>query len=420
MAAALQSVAGLFVFIAAAWALSEDRRRFPWATVVIGLVLQLALALVLLRAPGAREAFIALNQAFLAIDRATVAGTSLVFGYLGGGPLPFEESFPGGAFVLAFRALPIVMVMSALSALLFHWRALPWVVRGFAVALGRLFAISGAAGFSAAANVFVGMVEAPLLVRPYLKGMSRSELLLTMTVGMATIAGTVLVLYAGVLAPRLEGALGHLLAASLISAPAAILIAQVMIPPEGPAAGREPVEITPKERVGVASSFDALTRGTMDGLQLLLGIIAMLLVFVALVSLVNQIIGVLPEIAGAPLTLERIFGWAFAPAAFLMGIPWAEAEAAGALLGVKTVLNEFLAYLQLAGAAGETLSDRSRLIMTYALCGFANFGSLGIMLGGLTAMAPERREEILSLGLRSLLSGTLATLMTGAVIGVIA
>lgn len=418
MALAAQSGFGIVAFIALAWALSEDRRRFPLTTVLIGVGLQIALALLVLNGPGVREAFIALNDAFLSLSRATEAGASMVFGYLGGAPLPFEEKFPGAAFILAFRALPLALVISALSALLFHWRVLPLIVRGFAYALGRLFGISGAAGFAAAANIFVGMVEAPLLIRPYLAKMSRSELFLTMSVGMATIAGTMLAVYAGLLAPKLEGALGHLLAASLISAPAAILIATVMIPP-GEQDAAPPAPERDEGRVGLASSFDAITRGTMDGLQLLLSIIAMLLVFVALVSLANQILGLGPDVMGAPLTLERLFGWAFAPIAFLMGIPLEEAAQAGALLGVKTVLNEFLAYLQLAGAGGEGLSDRTRLILAYALCGFANFGSLGIMLGGLTAIAPGRRADIVPLGMRSLISGTLATMMTGAVIGLL-
>lgn len=415
---AAQSAVGLLVFIGIAWAVSEDRARFPWRTVVAGVAMQIALALLLLKAPGAREAFLLLNEGYLAIDRATQAGTSLVFGYLGGGPLPFEEPFPGAAFVLAFRALPIVLVMSALSALLFYWGVLPAIVRGFAWALGRVFRISGASGFAAAANVFVGMVEASLLIRPYLARLTRSELFLTMTVGMATIAGTVLALYAGILAPQLEGALGHLLAASLISAPAAIVIAQVMAPP-GAETRLDVAALREIPASDAESSFDALFRGTAQGLQLLLNIIAMLLVFVALVSLINQILALIPPLDGAPLTLERLLGWVMAPAAFAMGIPWAEATAAGSLLGVKTVLNELIAYLQLVALPEQALSERSRLIMTYALCGFANFGSLGIMVGGMAAIAPERRGEILSLGLRSVLSGTLATLSTGAVVGLL-
>lgn len=412
--AVLQPFLGLAFFVFFAWAISENRRGCSWRVVVAGLVVQFALALLLLKVPQSQIVFVWLNDGVIALQKATEAGTSLVFGFLGGGPLPFKEPYPGAAFILAFRALPLVLLMSALSALLYHWRILPWIVRGFAWALGKAFGISGAAGFGTAANVFVGMVEAPLLIRPYLNRLSRSELFIVMTAGMATIAGTMYALYVTFLADVIPGAAGHLLTASLISAPAAIMIARLMVPVDGAEA---------QERIETArlydNSMDAITTGTIDGLRLLGYILGMLVVLVALVSLANAILGLAPDAWGAPLTLQRVLGWIMAPATWLLGIPWSEAVTAGQLLGTKVVLNELLAYLELAKLPPEALSERSRLIMTYALCGFAHLGSLGIMIGGMGAMAPDRRKEIVQLGLKSVLAGVMATCMTGAVVAVL-
>ena len=416
--AAIQPFIGLAALIVFAWIVSENRRGLRWRVVVAGLAVQFALAILLLKLPQSQIAFVWLNDGVVALQKATEAGTSLVFGFLGGGTLPFTESHPGAAFILAFRALPLVLLMSALSALLYHWRVLPWIVRGFAWALGKALGISGAASFGAAANVFVGMVEAPLLIRPYLGKISRSDLFIVMTAGMATIAGTMYALYATFLANVIPGAAGHLLTASLISAPAAILIARLMVPPgpdEGGAAAPERIET---ERM-YENSMDAITTGTIDGLRLLGYILGMLVVLVALVALANAILGLAPDAWGAPLTLQRILGWVMAPVTWLLGIPWSEAVTAGQLLGTKVVLNELLAYLDLAKLPAGALSERSRLIMTYALCGFAHFGSLGIMIGGLGAMAPDRRKEIVQLGLRSVLAGVMASCMTGAVVAIL-
>ncbi len=348
------------------------------------------------------------------LQEATRAGTGFVFGYLGGGALPFDEKAPGASFVLAFQALPLILVMSALSAVLFHWKVLPVVVRGFAWALQRALGVGGAVGVGAAANVFVGMVEAPLLIRPYLKGLSRGELFAVMTCGMATIAGTVMVLYASILGPVVPGALGHILTASLINAPAAIMVARIMVPDMG--GGGTGFEMPRSDYRG---TMDAVTRGTLDGVGLLINVIAMMVVLVALVSLVNQVLGLFPEVAGAALTLQRFLGWIMAPVTWLMGIPWAEARTAGALMGTKTVLNELIAYVELAGLPEGALGQRSRLIMTYAMCGFANLGSLGIMIGGLGTMAPERRGDVVALGFKSILAGTLATCLTGTLVGLL-
>ncbi|MDG5467246.1 nucleoside transporter C-terminal domain-containing protein [Deltaproteobacteria bacterium IMCC39524] len=410
----LQGLVGLFFLVALAWGLSESRKDINWRTVVTGLLLQLVLALILVELPVSRLLFVWLNNGVLAIEQATMAGTSVVFGYLGGAPLPFEEPFPGSSFVLAFRALPLVLVISALSSLLFYWRVLPLVVKGCSALLQRTLGIGGALGVSAAANVFVGMVEAPLLVRPYLLQMTRGELFAVMTCGMSTIAGTVLVLYASILQPVIPDALGHILTASLISAPAALSVALLMVPHSG-----ELTAGTLKPSLQAKSSMDAIVHGTLEGLKLLLNIISLLIVFIAMVSIVNSCLGILPFVDGAALTLQRLLGWIFAPLAWAIGIPWHESAVAGSLLGTKTILNELVAYLDLSALGIEDLSERSRLIMTYALCGFANLGSLGIMLGGLGSMAPERREEIVSLGFKSILSGTMATCMTGAVVGLL-
>ena len=409
----LQGIFGYTVFIALAWAISESRRDIPWRTVAGGVLLQVTLAVIILKLPGAQSVFAAMNDALLALEKATRAGTGMVFGYLGGGPLPFAEPFPGASFVLAFQALPIVLVMSALSALLFHWRILPLLVRGMSWLLERTLGVGGAVGISTAANVFVGMVEAPLLVKPYLARVNRGELFIILAAGMAGVAGTVMALYAGIVGPRVPGALGHILAASFISAPAAIVFAVLMVPPLGEPTGRN-VALPQVD----GSSMDAVTRGTSEGLQLLLNIVAMLVVLVALVALANALLGLLPH-EGAAWSLQRILGWFMAPLAWLAGVSWAESATAGALLGTKTVLNELVAFLEFAALPPGVLSERSRVIMTYSLCGFANLGSLGIMIGGLTTMVPERRAEILELGPRTLVAGTLATLSCGAVVGVL-
>ena len=410
---AIHSLIGFLLLHAIAWGLSENRRAIAWRPVVAGMLLTLALGAVLLKVPPVKEAFFALNDALNALEKATREGTAFVFGFLGGGPLPFSETYPGASFVLAFRALPLVLVVSALSALLFYWRVLPWIVRGFAFLLQKSMGVGGAVGLSSAANVFVGMVEAPLFVKPYIRSMSRGELFILMSCGMATVAGTVMALYASIISKAVPDALGHILIASIVSTPAAIAVAVLMAPPDGPPTeGRLVGE-------GATSSMDAVTRGTIDGAQLLVNIVAMLLVLVALVSLANQALALLPNIAGSPVTLQRILGIAMAPLVWIMGIPWSEAATAGTLMGTKTVLNELIAYIELSRLSPDSLSERSRLMMTYALCGFANLGSLGIMIGGLATMAPERRDEIVSLGGKSIVSGTLATCIAGSVVGIL-
>ena len=409
-----QSALGLGVLLLLAWSIGEERRPNAWRIALAGVVLQVALAALLLKVPLVAAALGALSGLVAALEAATGAGTSLVFGYLGGGPLPFEESAPGASFILAFRALPVILVVGALAALLTHWGILPLVVRGFGLLLEKSFRIGGAVGLASAANVFIGMVEAPLVVRDYLARLSRSELFVLMATGMATIAGTVFVLYSIILEPVLPGAASQLLIASVISAPAAITVALLMVPPDAPPLeGR--VEL-PRESAG---AMEAVVQGTERGLRVFLSVIATLIVAVALVHLANALLGLLPDLGGEPLSLQRIFSWPFVPVAWLLGMPWGEALGAADLLATKVVVNEFVAYLELSALPPEALSPRSRLLVVYALCGFANFGSLGIMIGGLSAMLPERRTEIVRLGMKSILAGVLATCVTACVVGIL-
>jgi CNT family concentrative nucleoside transporter len=382
-----------------------------WRIVISGLALTVALAALMLTVPWLKDAVFSLNRVLEVLERSTQAGSAFVFGFLAGGPAPFAENNPSASFILAFRALPLLIVVSALSALLFHWRVLPVVVKAFAWVLNRTMGLGGAVGVSSAVNVFVGMVEAPLVVKPYLSRLSRSELFMVMVCGMATIAGTVMALYGAILAPVVPDAIGHIIIASFVATPAAIVVSALMVP--GEMSHEEAVAIPRQD----ASAMDAITRGTVEGVQLLIQIVAMLIVLIAFVHLANAALSLLPDLAGAPLTLQRMLGWAFAPLAWASGLPWADAQAGGALLGTKTILNEFVAYLDLAKLPAEAMSARSRLLMTYAMCGFANFGSLGILIGGMGAMVPERRGEIVELGMKSIVAGTLATCLTAAVVG---
>jgi CNT family concentrative nucleoside transporter len=409
-----QSLIGIMGLLAIALVMSEDRRKVSWRVIAVGLGLQLGVALVLLKVPATQALFLALNHAVEALQRATLAGTGFAFGYVGGGTAPWAVANPAAGFVLAFQALPMVLLISALSALLYHWRILPRIVRAASHLLEKSMGVGGAVGVSASATAFIGMIEAPLLVRPYLVNLSRGELFLVMTSGMATIAGTVMVLYATFLNGVIPDPIGHLLTASLISVPGAIMVGKIMIPDDA--------------RTGAANldqahsyegAMDAVVKGTLDGVRLLVGIVAMLVVLVALVNLANQGLGLAPDFAGAPVTLQRVLGWVMAPVAWLMGVPASEMVTAGALMGTKVVLNELLAYLDLAHLPAEALSLRSRLIMTYGLCGFANLGSLGILIAGLSVMAPDRRSHIVALGGRSILSGTLTSCLTAAVVGLL-
>jgi len=409
-----QGLIGLLVILLIAYALSEARTAVRLKPIVIAVAIHFVLAVIFLKLPVFNDIFLWLNQMVLALEAATTAGTSFVFGYLGGGSAPFEIQNEAAMFILGIKALPLILVISALSYLLYYYRVLPAIVKVFSYLLQKSLGVSGSVGLSAAANAFVGMVEAPLLIKPYLKQMTRGEIFAVMVAGMSTIAGTMMVLYATILSSKLDGAMGHILTASVLNVFSALIISMLMIPHQ-----HDPKNDLIELPKIAYSAMDAIVKGTTDGVKLLINIIAMLIVLVALVSLANQILLLLPEYHQQPITLQGIFGVIMAPLMFLIGIPYSEIFTAGSLMGTKVVLNEFLAYLDLLNLPADALSERSQLIMIYAMCGFANIGSLGIMIGGLTAMSPERRDDIISLGIKSILAGVLATCFTATVVGLI-
>ncbi|HEX4637476.1 MAG TPA: nucleoside transporter C-terminal domain-containing protein [Rhizomicrobium sp.] len=410
----MQSLLGICVLIALAWAVSEDRKAFRWRFVIGTLLLQAALALLLLKVPPVRDLLFQLNGMVGVLSSATGAGTSFIFGYIGGGPAPFTVTHPANMVNLAFSILPLLMVISALSAILWYWRILPAVVHGLALVLRRTLGLGGAVGLSAAATVFLGNVEGQLVIRPYLARLTRTELFILMTVGLSVIAGTVFVLYATILKDVLPGALGHLLVASLMSLPAGVMMARIMVP--GPA---ETDLSETQESVHYRSTMDAMAQGTEDGLKIYLQILAMLIVTTSLMALANAILAHLPTIGGAPLTLERMLGWLFAPFVWLLGVPWKEAGTAGGLMGIKIILTELVSYLRLAALPAGALDPRSTQIMVYAMCGFANFASVGILIAGMSALIPDRRDEVVSLALKALVAGTMASGLSGAMIGLL-
>lgn len=421
MGDSLQSLLGLAILTGLAWALSERRAAVSWKVVAVGLSAQLFIALALLKIAFFQQAFAVLNTGVMAVADATRVGTAFVFGYVGGGEIPFlMRDDAGSTFVLAFESLPLILVVSALSALLFHWNVMPVIVRGFALGLRRSMGVNGPVGVAVTLNIFIGMTEAPIVVRPYLRTQTRSALFVIMTAGMGTVGGTVMIIYATFLDGIIPNPLGQILTASLISAPAAIMVALLMIPEDPAHAAAAPHDYVHFPSEEGDNSMSVITRGTLEGVQLIINIIAMLIVLVALVTLANMVMGTLPHVDGEALTLQRILGWLMAPVAWLIGIPWSEAYTAGSLLGTKTVLNELIAYLEFSQLPQAALSPRSRLIMTYALCGFANLGSIGIMIGALATMVPERRSDIVRLVPRAVISGTITTLLTGAMVGVVA
>lgn len=413
MALALQSLVGFFVLYAFAWAISEKRRVVMWRTVIGAIILQVILFLLMFKFPWFREMSEILNNALNGLADATREGTKFVFGYIGGADLPFKVEDGKSAFVLATQALPLVIVISALSSLLFYWKILPAIVNAFSWVLRKTIGVGGAVGVSTAANVFLGTVEAPMVIKPYIAKLTRGELFITMSCGMAGIAGTVMVLYGIILKAVVPDAIGHILIVSFISAPAAIAFSALMVPHEGEITDGKIASDNP-----VTSTMDAITQGTVEGVAIYINIIAMLIVLTALIAIVNQLFGFLPKIGGQAITLQALFGWVMAPIVWLTGIPWSEAQTAGGLMGTKTVLNEFIAYLDLAKLDPAALSERSRVMMIYSLCGFANFASLGIIIGGMGTMCPPRRSEIIDLGYKCLIAGTLSTLSCGALVGI--
>lgn len=410
----LRSLGGVGFVILVAWALSTDRSKFPWRIVLVALAMEIVLAASMLFVPPLRAGLGAVSAGIDGLQVATLEGAKFVFGYLAGGATPYQLTNPENSTVLAFGVLPLIIVVSALSALLWRWGVLEAACRGLGFVLRKTMGISGPLGLATGANIFLGMVEAPLIVRPYLAKMSRPDMFVIMTTGMATIAGTVMALYASFLSGTSPDAAGHILVASFMAAPGSIAIARVMMP-AGAESGLGAADKAPKL---YRSSMDAFSRGVQDGVQMLIAVVAMLLAAVAFVALANMVLAwALPEVGGAEVTIGRVFGWIFAPFMWMLGIPWADALPAGELMGTKTALNELIAYLELSQVGAGEIEPRTRLMMIYALCGFANFASVAIMIGGLSSICPERRDDIADLGLRSLLAGTLTNMLSAALIG---
>ena len=406
-----QGLAGVGFFLGIAWLCSESRRSVRLAPVGLALLGQALAAALILRTPPIQAAFLWVSNGIGAIKTATLTGTGFVFGYVGGGALPFTTN-GNSTFIFGFQALPMVMVVSALAMLLFHWRVLPAVVRMFSWVLRRSLHIGGALGVCAAAKVFLGQTEAPLLIRPYLAKLTRSEFFTVMTMGMATTSASVMVIYATILEGTVTHPMSHVLTASIISVPAAIAISRLMIPQNGP--DTEGGLVAP---YNFSSSMDAVSQGATDGMKLFLNIIAMVVVMLALVSLGNALLGNI-SIDNAPLTLQRLLGWGLSPVAWLMGVPWDEAQTAGQLIGTKVALNEVMAFIELAKVQAS-LSEHTRTIMTYTLCGFANVSSVGIQIGAFSTLVPERRAEVTNLGMRALFAGTVTSCMSATVVGII-
>lgn len=414
--AQMQGLTGIALILALSWVFSENRKVLPgWKWTGGAILMQIAMALVVVRVPLIWRGVDWINRGIDAIEKATLAGSGYMFGYLGGAPIPFVLK-PGVAppTVIAFQILPLIIVFSALTALMWHWGILRLVVNGLSWALRKTMGVTGVVGLNAGANIFLGVVEAPLIVRTYFAKMSRADMFAVMVLSMANISGALLVLYATTLAKQLPDAVGHMIVASFLSLPASILVARIMVPGEGT---KELAE--PEAEVGYESTMDAIIKGTMDGVQLVLAVVGIIIVIFALVNLADQILANLPMIDGAPVTVKRGFGWLFAPFMWSLGVPWREAGTAGSLMGTKAILNEYVAYLEFAALPGDALVVRSKLIVTYALCNVANLASVGLLVSTIATLAPGRRKEAIELGMKSWIAGNLASAMGGAVIGLV-
>ncbi len=409
----MQALIGIIFLIGTAFLLSNNRRAISWKSVCLGFSAHVFLALILLKLPFVADALMIVNNLVGAIQDASRAGTEFVFGFLGGGETPFDLTDSNYLFVFAFQVLPQVLIFSVLVALFWHWRVLPLVVKIMGFFLSRILNVKGPLATASASSLFLGMVEAPLVVRAYLVSMSTSDFFAVMTLGMSTVAGSVLVLYASVLIPVIDAAVSQIVAASLLNIIGALYISRLF----EPELSSEAIDFDTTISLKYDSTMDALAKGTADGITLAVNVGAMVLVLVSLVALVNVSLSQV-NISETALSLELIFGWIFSPIAWLIGVPWDESALGGRLLGTKLVLNELVAFIQLAEVA-PGLSEHSTKVLMFALCGFANFGSLGILLGGLYILVPERREETIRIAPKSIISGTIVTLMSASIVSVI-
>jgi CNT family concentrative nucleoside transporter len=408
-----RALLGVAVFLALGWLMSEKKRAPPVRAVLTGLACQVGLALLLTKIPAVTAGFAAATRAVDALQAASRAGSSFMFGYLGGGRAPFSVADPGAAFIFAFQALPAILLVGALSALLWHWRVLILIVRAAAWGFGKLFGVSGPVGVSTSACVFLGMVEAPLLVKPFLPRLSRAEIFIVMVDGLSVIGGSMMIVLGSLIAAKVPNAFSHLLIASLISTPMAIGMARLIIPGET-SASHEPIVLTSPYR----SSLEALTFGTLDGVKMVLNIAGLLIVFVGLIALINMGLAIFPH-AGAPLTLGGILGWLLTPIVWLTGAPLSDLQAVGSILGVKVAANEVVAYSDMMALPPGALSPKSLLILTYALGSFGNVGSVAILIGSLSSMAPDKVGEVVELGFKALAAAFLTTCMTATIMGLI-
>lgn len=409
-----QSLVGLALTLLVCWLLSENRRAFPWRLTLGAVAVQVGLVLLLFGTPGAQTVVSGVNDAVDGLAAATARGTQFVFGYMGGGDQPYQVTNAGALFVFAFQVLPLILVISALSALLWHWKILKWITQGFGILFQRTMGLGGASALAVAVNIFLGMIESPIVIRAYLDKLTRSELFLMIVVGLATVAGSTMVAYATILKAVLPNAAAHVLVASIVSAPAGVLLARIVVP-EKPGQGGYYADYG--SLLKYDSAIDAISKGTMDGLTVVLNISAILIVFVAFVAIGNSLLSIFPPVLGQPVTIERILGAVFSPLAWTLGIDWKEAHEAGYLLGVKLMLTEFIAFIQLGAVPEDAMSERTRMIMTYALCGFANIGSVGITVSGMGVLMPDRRTEIIGMVWKALVAGFLATCMTASIVG---
>lgn len=408
-----RALIGIVAFLLLGWLLSEKKRAPPWRPLAVGLTCQVGLALLLTKVPAVTAAFAAATHAVDALQAATRAGSSFMFGYLGGGKAPFAVADPGAAFVFAFQALPAILLVGALSALLWHWRVLIVVVRAAAWAFGKLFGVSGPVGVSTSACVFLGMVEAPLLVKPFLSRLTRAEIFIIMVDGLSVIGGSMMIVLGALIAGKVPNAFSHLLIASLISTPMAIGMARLIIP--GEASGQHaPIVLSSPYR----SSLEALTFGTLDAVKMVLNIAGLLIVFVGLIALINIGLSALPH-AGAPITLGALLGRLLTPIVWLTGTPLPDLQAVGAILGTKVAANEVVAYSDMMALPEGALSAKSLLILTYALGSFGNVGSVAILIGSLSSMAPEKVGEVVELGFKALAAAFLTTCLTATIMGLI-
>ena len=411
-----QSLVGVLGVIGLCWGLSENRGRFPWKLAVGAVIVQALLVLALFGVPAIRAGLAGVGQAVDGLSNSTQAGVAFVFGFLAGTPnQPYALTNPGAMFVFAFRVLPVILVVCALAALLWHWRILKWITQGFGIVFEKTMGLRGPPALATAATVFMGQVEGPIFIRSYLPKLSRSELFMLIAVGMACVSGSTMVAYATILKDVLPNAASHVLTASIISAPAGVLLARILVPRTPETEVTDP--LSPEEDKVYESSVDALIKGTSDGLSIVLNVAATLIVFVAIVAMLNGLLGLLPNVGGAPPSVERGLGVVFAPLAWAMGVRWADAPTAGSLLGVKLVLTEFTAFIRMGAMPAAAIDERTRVIMTYALCGFANIASVGINVAGYSVLVPERRQEIMGMVWKAMMCGFLATCLTASVVG---